>query len=70
MISLFNPDSLNFKEFKNIEIAEPGFLNIYFHTTFWEKYLMKVIKLNSKYGSHKIVKKRYKRWGDSEFESF
>ena len=24
----------NFKEFKNIEIAKPGFLNIYFHSFF------------------------------------
>ena len=27
----------NFSEFKSIEIAEPGFLNIYFHTSFWKK---------------------------------
>ena len=28
---------LSFKEFKNIEIAKPGFLNIYFHISFWKK---------------------------------
>ena len=50
---------LNFNEFKNIEIAEPGFLNIYFHISFWKKYLIRVIELNSKYGSDKIHKKRY-----------
>ena len=44
---------LNFKEFKNIEIAGPGFLNINFHTYFWKKYLEKIIKAGSKYGSNK-----------------
>ena len=39
---------LNFKEFKTIEIAGSGFLNIYFHISFWEKYITKVIKLNYK----------------------
>ena len=34
---------LNFKEFKKIEIAEPGFLNIYFHLSFWEKFLDNVL---------------------------
>ena len=29
----------NFKEFKDIEIADPGFLNIYFHISFWKKKL-------------------------------
>ena len=38
----------NFVEFKNIEIADPGFLNIYFHISFWKEYLSKVIKLNAK----------------------
>ena len=33
---------LNFKEFKSIEIVEPGFLNIYFHISFWKKYLTKI----------------------------
>ena len=40
----------NFKEFKTIDIADPGFLNIYFQNTFWENYLFKVIKLNTKFG--------------------
>ena len=48
-----------FKEFKKIEIAGPGFLNIYFHISFWGKFLNKVIELNSKYGSNKGVKKKY-----------
>ena len=49
----------NFKEFKSIDIADPGFLNINFHISFWRKHLMKVIKLNSKYGSNRIYKKKY-----------
>ena len=43
----------NFSEFKSIEIAEPGFLNIYFHISFWKKYLTRLIELNSRYGSNK-----------------
>ena len=50
---------LNFKEFKSIEIAKPGFLNIYFHISFWKKCLTKVIELNSRYGSYKTFKKKY-----------
>ena len=46
-------------EFKNIEIAGPGFLNIYFYISFWRKYLAKVIELKAKYGSNKVDKKRY-----------
>ena len=30
---------LNFKEFKSIEIAGPGFLNICFQISFWREYL-------------------------------
>ena len=33
----------NFKEFKSFEIAKPGFLNIYFHVSFWKKFLTRVI---------------------------
>ena len=47
----------SFNEFKNIEIAEPGFLNIFFHISFWRKSLIKIVELNSKYGSYKISKK-------------
>ena len=50
---------LNFAEFKSIEIAGPGFLNIYFHISFWAEYLTKVIKLSFKYGSNKVSKKNY-----------
>ena len=41
-----------FKEFKSVEIAGPGFLNIHFHISFWKVPLAKVIKLDSKYGSY------------------
>ena len=50
---------LNFKEFKGIEIAKPGFLNIYFDITFWENYLLKLIRLNSKFGINANPKKKY-----------
>ena len=36
----------SFKEFKNIEIAAPGFLNIYFDISFWRDYLVKIVQLN------------------------
>ena len=50
---------INFNEFKDIEIAGPGFLNIYFKKIFWKKYLEKIIKLDTSFGSHKINKKKY-----------
>ena len=49
----------NFKEFKSIEIAGPGFLNICFNISFWSEYLTKIIKLDSKYGSNTTLKKKY-----------
>ena len=49
----------NFIEFKSIEIAKPGFLNIYFHLSFWKKYLHEIIKENTKYGSNKNLIKKY-----------
>ena len=48
----------NFAEFKSIEIAGPGFLNIYFHISFWKEYLTKVVKLDSKFGCSKILRKK------------
>ena len=35
------------KEFETIEVAGPGFLNISFKITFWNKYLKQVIKMGS-----------------------
>ena len=43
----------NFKEFRNIEIAGPGFLNISFHISFWYLYINKTINLSHKFGSVK-----------------
>jgi len=48
-----------FKEFRSIEIAEPGFLNICFHISFWNKYLAKVLQLDTNYGSTKLLRKKY-----------
>ena len=50
---------LNFKEFKSIEIAGPGFININFTDLFWKEHIIKIIKFNKKYGSSKIIKKKY-----------
>ena len=50
---------IEFKEFKNIEIAKPGFLNITLHTFFWEKYLLSIIKSKNKFGSNYSSKKKY-----------
>ena len=49
----------NFKEFKNITIAEQGFLNIYFHIFHCKEQLSKIVSLNEKYGSSKSIKKKY-----------
>ncbi len=48
-----------FKEFKEIEIAKPGFLNISLKEDFWKDYLQKLSKLKLKYGSSKNLKKKY-----------
>ena len=41
----------NFKEFKKIEIASPGFLNIHFNEAFWKKYLEIINQLGNKFGA-------------------
>ena len=50
---------LEFKEFKHIEIAGPGFLNISFNFSFWQNHLLKIIKLDKKYGAKKNNKRKY-----------
>ena len=57
--SLKNHLLKNFKEFDDIVIAGPGFLNISFKSLFWQKYLTKIIKLDSKFGSTKSNRKKY-----------
>ena len=47
-----------FKEFKSIEVAGPGFLNINFDVNFWKKHLLEIVKLNKKYGINKMNKKK------------
>ena len=49
----------NFKEIENIKIAGPGFLNITFTKLFWFDFLLKLIKLKSKYGISNSIKKKY-----------
>ena len=46
----------NFKEFKSIDIARPGFMNICFNISFWEKCLKKIVGLNLEYGANKFSK--------------
>jgi len=48
-----------FKEFENVNIAGPGFLNITFKNIFWKRYLTKIVKLNKKYGANNFNKKKY-----------
>ena len=50
---------IKFSEFKNIFIAEPGFLNIEFKDDFWHKFLSDLLNLKEKYGSNFYKKNRY-----------
>ena len=50
---------LNIKEFESIDVVKPGFLNIHLNISFWQKYLSKVLEIKDKYGSSKILKKKY-----------
>ena len=49
----------NIDEFKTIDVAGPGFLNISLHISFWKKYLKEIIKMNNKFGSYKNFKKKF-----------
>jgi arginyl-tRNA synthetase len=48
-----------FSEFKNIFIAEPGFLNIEFKDDFWHKFLNELLNLKEKYGSNSYNNNSY-----------
>ena len=48
-----------FKEFKSIDAAGPGFLNIFFEDSFWRKHLLDIIRLGENYGANKSNKKKY-----------
>ncbi len=50
---------IKFSEFKNIFIAEPGFLNIEFKDDFWQKFLSDLLNLKEKYGSNSYKKNSY-----------
>ena len=50
---------INLKEFKTIEVAGPGFLNITYQSYFWSSHLLNIIRLKSRYGSNKVLKKKY-----------
>ncbi len=50
---------LDIFEFESIDVAKPGFLNIRFTTNFWQTFLFKIIKMNNKFGSNKIKKKKF-----------
>ncbi len=49
----------NFKEFKNIEIVKPGFLNINFNISFWKIHLTEILRLDNNYGSDKKKLSKY-----------
>ena len=49
----------NFKEFKKIDVAKPGFLNINFKIDFWKNYLFEIIQSNESYGSSKNLQQKY-----------
>ena len=49
----------NFNEFEKIEIAKPGFMNIFFKRNFWESFLLKIIEANTSYGKNDSKKLKY-----------
>ena len=49
----------SFNEIDQIEIAKPGFLNIFFKNEFRKKLLLNIIELNSTFGSSKRKRKNY-----------
>ena len=42
----------DFKEFLDVKSARPGFLNFTFKPEFWKKYIIKILKEDSKFGSN------------------
>ena len=48
-----------FPEFKNIFIADPGFINIEFKEDFWQSFLKDLLKQKEKFGSTLSDKKKY-----------
>ena len=48
----------NDKDIKKIEIVKPGFINITFKNTFWNKFIQNVINQKLEYGTNLIAKKK------------
>ena len=46
------------KDIEKIEIVKPGFINITFKNTFWNKFIQNVINQKLEYGSNLIAKKK------------
>ena len=46
------------KDIKKIEIVKPGFINITFKNTFWNKFIQNVINQKLEYGTNLIAKKK------------
>ena len=48
---------VKFNEFEKIEIANQGFMNIYFTKSFWKNYIFNIVSSSSNYGSSNDFKK-------------
>jgi len=49
----------NFKDFSEIVIAGPGFINLRFESKIYQKLILDILKSNNKYGSNSEKKKKY-----------
>ena len=49
----------DFKEFKDVKSARPGFLNFSFKSEFWKKFIIDILKQDSKFGADKKGKLNY-----------
>ena len=50
---------VKFNEFEKIEIANQGFMNIYFTKSFWKNYIFNIVSSSSNYGASNDLKKKY-----------
>ena len=49
----------DFKEFKDVKSARPGFLNFSFKSEFWKNFIIDILKQDLKFGADKKVKLNY-----------
>ena len=49
----------DFKEFKDVKSARPGFLNFSFKSEFWKNFIIDILKQDLKFGADKTVKLNY-----------